>query len=145
MIRLKRVTKELRRLKKLLQIQQKAGLASARKRQTAVGTVVDSRLQPRKVKKRKIKKKKLKKRKLIALFLLRPRFGKNTAGGLTPRHPAANYFPQDNFASLFLTVCCKCGLVAACRRGEGCPAARRRFRRVNFENSNGTYLDFGKD
>jgi hypothetical protein len=51
-IRLKRVTKELRRSKKLLQIQQKAGLASARNRLTAVptdvGTTVGTALQPRK-------------------------------------------------------------------------------------------------
>ena len=47
MIKHKRVTKELRRSKKLLQSQRKAGLASTRKRQAAA-TVVETPLQPSK-------------------------------------------------------------------------------------------------
>jgi uncharacterized protein YdaU (DUF1376 family) len=47
-IKHKRVTKELRRAKKLLQNQRKAGLASARKRLTGVATPVETPLQPSK-------------------------------------------------------------------------------------------------
>jgi uncharacterized protein YdaU (DUF1376 family) len=47
-IKHKRVTKELRRSKKLLQSQRKAGLASARKRLTPVATPAETPLQPTK-------------------------------------------------------------------------------------------------
>jgi hypothetical protein len=52
-IKHKRVTKELRRSKKLLQSQRKAGLASARKRLTDVSTPVGTLLQPSKEKESK--------------------------------------------------------------------------------------------
>ena len=45
-IKHKRVTKELRRAKKFIQHQRKAGLASARKREAAVATAAQTPLQP---------------------------------------------------------------------------------------------------